>query len=167
MNPYFKQGKVQNKANRNAGIRKFFDLLKGMEGVISLGVGEPDFVTPWHIREAAIYALERGKTTYTSNLGLLKLREAIAAVDVALAAGQRQPRVLLTTTPNDWATQRGDALVVVLPVVSGSDRYLAWIDAEVLSEDTGGPGRRRGQPRVSGGRRGGAKAGRGLDDQTT
>jgi len=47
--------------------------------VISLGVGEPDFVTPWHIREAAIYALERGKTRYTSNLGLLKLREAIAA----------------------------------------------------------------------------------------
>jgi aminotransferase len=46
--------------------------------VISLGVGEPDFVTPWHIREAAIYALERGRTTYTSNLGLLKLREAIA-----------------------------------------------------------------------------------------
>src|ERR1700679_1223732 len=50
-----------------------------MKDVISLGVGEPDFVTPWHIREAAIYALERGKTTYTSNLGLLKLREAISA----------------------------------------------------------------------------------------
>ena len=49
-----------------------------MKDVISLGVGEPDFVTPWHIREAAIYALERGKTTYTSNLGLLKLREAIS-----------------------------------------------------------------------------------------
>ena len=50
-----------------------------MKDVISLGVGEPDFVTPWHIREAAIYALERGRTSYTSNLGLLKLREAIAA----------------------------------------------------------------------------------------
>ena len=50
-----------------------------MKDVISLGVGEPDFVTPWHIREAAIYALETGKTSYTSNLGLLKLREAIAA----------------------------------------------------------------------------------------
>ncbi len=48
-----------------------------MKGVISLGVGEPDFMTPWHIREAAIYALERGRTSYTSNLGLLKLREAI------------------------------------------------------------------------------------------
>ncbi len=62
-----------------SGIRDFFDIVQRMKDVISLGVGEPDFVTPWHIREAAIYALERGKTTYTSNLGLLKLREAIAA----------------------------------------------------------------------------------------
>jgi aminotransferase len=61
-----------------SGIRDFFDLVQGMAGVISLGVGEPDFVTPWHIREAAIYALERGRTSYTSNLGLLKLREAIS-----------------------------------------------------------------------------------------
>ena len=61
-----------------SGIRDFFELVQGIKDVISLGVGEPDFVTPWHIREAAIYALERGKTSYTSNLGLLKLREAIA-----------------------------------------------------------------------------------------
>ena len=61
-----------------SGIRDFFDIVQGMKDVISLGVGEPDFVTPWHIREAAIYALESGKTGYTSNLGLLKLREAIA-----------------------------------------------------------------------------------------
>ena len=61
-----------------SGIREFFDLVQGQRDIISLGVGEPDFVTPWHIREAAIYALERGKTSYTSNLGLLKLREAIA-----------------------------------------------------------------------------------------
>jgi aminotransferase len=61
-----------------SGIREFFDLVQGQPDVISLGVGEPDFVTPWHIREAAIYALERGRTSYTSNLGLLTLREAIA-----------------------------------------------------------------------------------------
>ncbi len=61
-----------------SGIRDFFDIVQGMKDVISLGVGEPDFVTPWHIREAAIYALERGKTGYTSNLGLLRLRESIA-----------------------------------------------------------------------------------------
>src|SRR3954469_10624179 len=62
-----------------SGIRDFFELVQGMKDVISLGVGEPDFVTPWHIREAAIYALEHGRTGYTSNLGLLKLREAISA----------------------------------------------------------------------------------------
>src|SRR6266851_6573417 len=61
-----------------SGIREFFDIVQAMPEVISLGVGEPDFVTPWHIREAAIYALERGRTGYTSNLGLLKLREAIS-----------------------------------------------------------------------------------------
>ena len=62
-----------------SGIREFFELVQSTAGVISLGVGEPDFVTPWHIREAAIYALERGRTSYTSNLGLLRLREAISA----------------------------------------------------------------------------------------
>ncbi len=61
-----------------SGIRDFFELVQGREGVISLGVGEPDFTTPWHIREAAIYSLEKGQTTYTSNLGLLALRKSIA-----------------------------------------------------------------------------------------
>ena len=60
-----------------SGIRRFFDLVSEMDDVISLGVGEPDFVTPWRIREAAIYSLERGRTMYTSNYGLLELREAI------------------------------------------------------------------------------------------
>ncbi|TYO96522.1 aminotransferase class I/II-fold pyridoxal phosphate-dependent enzyme [Desulfallas thermosapovorans] len=62
-----------------SGIRKFFDLVAETRGVISLGVGEPDFVTPWHIREACIYSLEKGYTMYTSNWGLLELREAVAA----------------------------------------------------------------------------------------
>jgi aminotransferase len=61
-----------------SGIRKFFDLLSSMEGVISLGVGEPDFVTPWYIREAAIYSLEKGYTMYTSNKGILELRAELA-----------------------------------------------------------------------------------------
>ncbi len=61
-----------------SGIRKFFDLVLEMDDVISLGVGEPDFVTPWHIREACIYSLEKGSTSYTSNLGLLELRELIS-----------------------------------------------------------------------------------------
>ncbi len=62
-----------------SGIRKFFDLLEEMTDAISLGIGEPDFVTPWHIRDAGIYSLERGHTKYTSNAGMLQLRREIAA----------------------------------------------------------------------------------------
>jgi len=62
-----------------SGIRKFFDLLNGMSDVVALTVGEPDFVTPWHIRVAGIESLEKGKTYYTSNAGLVQLREEIAA----------------------------------------------------------------------------------------
>ncbi len=61
-----------------SGIRAFFDLVLGTKDVISLGVGEPDFVTPWPIREAGIYSLEQGFTSYTSNKGLYKLRLAIS-----------------------------------------------------------------------------------------
>src|ERR1051325_6685091 len=61
-----------------SGIREFFDIVAQEKEVISLGVGEPDFDTPWHIREAAIYAIEKGKTHYTSNLGLIELRRAIS-----------------------------------------------------------------------------------------
>ncbi|WP_027415185.1 aminotransferase [Aneurinibacillus terranovensis] len=60
-----------------SGIRRFFDLASSMEGVISLGVGEPDFVTPWNVREAAIASLEKGYTSYTSNSGIYELREEI------------------------------------------------------------------------------------------
>ncbi len=62
-----------------SGIRKFFDVVSEIPDAISLGVGEPDFETPWHIREEGIYALERGKTFYTSNAGLLELRQEITA----------------------------------------------------------------------------------------
>ncbi|WP_067727434.1 aminotransferase [Oceanobacillus damuensis] len=62
-----------------SGIRKFFDLAASMEGVISLGVGEPDFITPWNIREVAIEALQDGYTSYTANAGLLELREEITS----------------------------------------------------------------------------------------
>ncbi len=61
-----------------SGIREFFDLVIGSKDIISLGVGEPDFVTPWNIREAAIFSLEKGHTSYTSNMGLETLRNAVA-----------------------------------------------------------------------------------------
>ncbi|QHN50275.1 aminotransferase [Geobacillus stearothermophilus] len=66
-------------ALKPSGIRRFFDLASGMEGVISLGVGEPDFVTSWSVREASILSLEQGYTSYTPNAGLLELRQEIAA----------------------------------------------------------------------------------------
>lgn len=62
-----------------SGIRRFFDIVSQMKDVVSLGVGEPDFDTPWHITEACIYSLEHGHTHYTSNYGLLELRRAIAS----------------------------------------------------------------------------------------
>ena len=61
-----------------SGIREFFELVLAAGDVISLGVGEPDFHSPWHIREAAIHSLEKGQTSYTSNLGLMDLRKSIA-----------------------------------------------------------------------------------------
>ena len=61
-----------------SGIRDFFEVVQTMGDVISLGIGEPDFATPWHIREAAIYSLEKGRTGYTSNLGLPRLRRSIS-----------------------------------------------------------------------------------------
>ena len=63
-----------------SGIRRFFDIAAEMEDVISLGVGEPDFITPWAIRESCVYGLEQGYTSYTANRGLLELREEICAL---------------------------------------------------------------------------------------
>ena len=62
-----------------SGIRRFFDILEEMKDAISLGIGEPDFPTPWHIRDAGIYSLEKGFTKYTSNAGLAELRREIAS----------------------------------------------------------------------------------------
>ena len=61
-----------------SGIRKFFDIVSEMKDAISLGVGEPDFDTPWRVRDEAIYSLEQGRTFYTSNAGLKELKEEIA-----------------------------------------------------------------------------------------
>ncbi len=80
----FNVSDLQSKLSRQlqqiprSGIRDFFELVQGRDDVISLGVGEPDFAAPWHIREAAIYSLEKGNTSYTSNLGLKSLRDEIS-----------------------------------------------------------------------------------------
>jgi aminotransferase len=77
---HLRPGIISERTNRlsPSGIRKFFDLLASMEGVISLGVGEPDYATPWHISEAAVKSLEKGFTMYTSNSGIPELRERTA-----------------------------------------------------------------------------------------
>lgn len=82
-----------------SGIRRFFEMVIGMEDVLSLAVGEPDFATPWRVREAAIYSLEQGSTSYTSNWGLLELREGIAQEmeERFGAAYDPQKEVLITT----------------------------------------------------------------------
>src|SRR5512138_297139 len=61
-----------------SGIRDFFDIVTTMKDVISLGIGEPDFDTPWHVRESTVFALERGATHYTSILGYIELRRALS-----------------------------------------------------------------------------------------
>ena len=107
-----------------SGIRRFFDLAAGLPGVISLGVGEPDFVTPDAFRDAAIRSITEGKTQYTSNYGLLALREAIAEHTLALRGVAYDPKgeILVTVgvseavdlglraTPNE-----GDEVIVVDP----------------------------------------------------
>jgi aminotransferase len=82
-----------------SGIRDFFDIVSEMEDTISLGVGEPGFPAPWHIRDSSIYALERGATAYTSNLGLRELRERIARYGEAFFGVSYDPdREILITT---------------------------------------------------------------------
>ena len=71
----FLNSKIKN--TKPSGIRKFFDIANEMDNVISLSIGEPDFQTPWHIRETGIKSLEKGKTWYTPNRGLSKLRVEI------------------------------------------------------------------------------------------
>ena len=79
-----------------SGIRKFFDIVSEMKDAISLGVGEPDFVTPWHIREAGIYSLEKGYTHYTSNSGLMELRQEICKYIKKFDLEYKTNEVLLT-----------------------------------------------------------------------
>ncbi len=88
-------GKIINPTAANlqpSGIRKFFDIVAEMDDAISLGVGEPDFTTPWAIREAGIYSLEKGQTYYTSNAGLMELRQEICSYTMRKYGVQYNPK---------------------------------------------------------------------------
>jgi aminotransferase len=107
-----------------SGIRKFFDLVIGREDIISLGVGEPDFVTPWRIADAGVYAIEHGRTSYTSNRGLVALRRSIAdylqsrfgvtyqpATDITITVGVSQGIDIALRTILD----PGDEVIIIEP----------------------------------------------------
>ncbi|MFA5270957.1 MAG: aminotransferase class I/II-fold pyridoxal phosphate-dependent enzyme [Candidatus Omnitrophota bacterium] len=107
-----------------SGIRQFFDLVLGMPEVISLGVGEPDFVTPWRIRERAITAIEEGMTSYTSNKGLFVLRQAVSNFMDKRHSLQYDPEeeILITVGVSEGLdlairaiVSRGDKVIVVSP----------------------------------------------------
>ena len=106
-----------------SGIRKFFDLLDNMKGVISLTVGQPDFLTPWHIRKAGIDSLENGKTFYTSNSGLATLREELCAYLNRRFTLTYQPSETLVTVGGSEAidlairtlVSPGDEVIIPMP----------------------------------------------------
>ncbi len=107
-----------------SGIRKYFDIASTIKDVISLGVGEPDFITPWRVREASIYGMEKGRTTYTSNWGLLELRELISKYTYDGTGVDYDPgdEILVTTGVSEGIdlavraiTDPGDEILVVEP----------------------------------------------------
>jgi aminotransferase len=119
-----------------SGIRKFFDLLASMDGVISLGVGEPDFVTPGHIRDAAVKSIEDGLTHYTSNYGLIELRQAIAQHLYRMYGVEYDPatEIIVTTGVSEGiqlamlaTIDRGDE------VLSPDPGYVAYMPSIVLA----------------------------------
>jgi aminotransferase len=120
----------------SSGIRRFFDLLASMEGVISLGVGQPDFVTPNHIRQAAIKSIEDGETYYTSNYGLVELRAAISRHLNSLYGVRYDPGTEIIVTAGV-----SEALIIALEaiidpgdeVLSPDPGYVAYLPCVLLA----------------------------------
>jgi aminotransferase len=119
-----------------SGIRRFFDLVSGLEDVISLGVGEPDFITPWHIREMCIHSLEKGQTSYTSNYGLPELRNELTRTYYRRYGLDYDPgsEILITTGVSEAldiairaVINPGDEVVVVQP------SYVAYVPSVILA----------------------------------
>lgn len=119
-----------------SGIRRFFDIVCEADDVISLGVGEPDYITPWHIRESCIHSIEQGETSYTSNYGLLELREQISELFAKKYNVEYNPEseVLVTTGVSealDLAIRAivnpGDEVIVVQP------SYVAYVPSIIFA----------------------------------
>ena len=127
-----------------SGIRKFFDLIAGSPDIISLGVGEPDFATPWIIREEAFYHLEQGHTAYTSNWGLLELREEIAKYEARYNMEYNPKNEILITFGVSEAVDAvlrsilnpGDEIIVCEPCYVSYQPLAALCDAKLVHLDT-------------------------------
>src|SRR5512145_378571 len=122
-----------------SGIRRFFDLVSGLEDIISLGVGEPDFITPWHIREMCIHSLEKGQTSYTSNYGLPELRDELTRTYYRRYGLDYNPasEILITTGVSEAldiairaVVNPGDEVIVVQP------SYVAYVPSVILAGGT-------------------------------
>ncbi len=131
-------------ATQPSGIRKFFDLIIGRDDIVSLGVGEPDFSTPWNIREEAFYHLEKGHTSYTSNWGLLELREEIARyLERYKLYYNPKSEILITVGASEGVDAAlrailnpGDELIVCEPCYVSYQPLAALCDAKVIHFDT-------------------------------
>ena len=131
-------------ATQPSGIRKFFDLIIGRDDIVSLGVGEPDFSTPWNIREEAFYHLEKGHTSYTSNWGLLELREEIARyIERYKLYYNPKSEILITVGASEGVDAAlrailnpGDELIVCEPCYVSYQPLAALCDAKVIHFDT-------------------------------
>ena len=127
-----------------SGIRKFFDLIIGRNDIISLGVGEPDFSTPWTIREEAYYHLEQGHTSYTSNWGITELREAIADYEEKYGLHYNPKNEILVTIGVSEAVDAvlrsvlnpGDEILICEPCYVSYQPLAALCDAKLVHMDT-------------------------------
>jgi len=128
---------------RPSGIRKFFDLVIGRDDVISLGVGEPDFPVPWRIREEMIYSLEKGYTSYTSNSGLMELREGIADYYRRFSLETSPNRIVVTTGASEAVdlairaiTDPGDRVLLPEPCYVSYRPLVNLCGGEIISIPT-------------------------------
>ena len=127
-----------------SAIRKFFDLVIGRDDIITLGVGEPDFPTPWVMREEAFYHIEKGHTSYTSNWGLLELREEIAKYLVKYGLHYNPKTEILVTVGASEAVDiilrsilnPGDEIIVCEPCYVSYQPLTTLCDAKVIHLDT-------------------------------
>ncbi|MBR7063907.1 MAG: aminotransferase class I/II-fold pyridoxal phosphate-dependent enzyme, partial [Treponema sp.] len=131
-----------------SGIRKFFELVIGRDDIISLGVGEPDFPTPWQMREEAFYHLEKGETSYTSNWGLLELREEIAKYLKKYGMYYAPKNEILITIGGSEAVDAvlrsilnpGDEIIVCEPCYVSYQPLSEQCEARLVHLDTSGTG---------------------------